>query len=183
MKPREKIINLGVESLNDEELLMLFIGSGFNGLTARDIARSLLDEFRSLNDVFRASPEELMNIEGVGVAISSRLVAVGEIMRRVIHKPLLQEEYVIIMCANENTGVFITGIDNEITIAWDLTQLPCKDVVLYHSHGKEKMPSISDEWLVLYLKEKGLNVIKYEIMTSNMDIYDVLSKVDYMKGE
>jgi hypothetical protein len=152
-------------------------------MSARDIARRLLREFHSLTGVFMASLEELVEVEGVGIAIASRLAAVGEIMKRIVREPLPDKEYVFIMCVDGSMGIIISGTDTQVTVNDKFMLLPCHDVAVYHYHCDESLPSISDEWLTFYLKKKGLQVVKYEIITSHMDIYDVLSKVDYVKGE
>ncbi len=176
-------MNFGTEVLSDEELLMLFIGSGVKGMSARDIARGLLKEFHSLTGVFMASPKELVEVDGVGIAVASRLAAVGEIMRRIVRDPLPQREYILVLCVEGKMGIIISGTDTQVLVDEQISLLPCNDVIVYHYHADDKLPSISDEWLTIHLRGRGLRIVKYEIITSHMDVYDVLSKVDRMKGE
>ena len=47
-RPREKLILRGASALSDAELLAIFLRTGLPGITAIDLARSLLTEFGGL---------------------------------------------------------------------------------------------------------------------------------------
>ena len=49
-RPREKLIREGVESLSNEELLALLIGSGTKNNSALDISKELLERYGGLNN-------------------------------------------------------------------------------------------------------------------------------------
>lgn len=51
-RPREKLLELGVEALSDAELLAIFLHVGVTGKSAVDLARDLLTQFGSLNGIF-----------------------------------------------------------------------------------------------------------------------------------
>lgn len=73
MKPREKFVSCGPESLSDQELLAILIGSGTAGLSAHQIAAGLLDYTSgSLARIAAMSPGELCSVKGIGQATPSR---------------------------------------------------------------------------------------------------------------
>lgn len=182
MKPREKILGLGPESLNDKELLVTIISSGVKGRSVFDIASNLLERFHDLNGVLGASIEDLLEVPGVGPAIASRIVTIGEIIRRLHSVKLPKAEILLVVCDNSRMGILILGNEKEIESIDGLDALPCENVRIYHYHQEEKLPSIADEWFVLSLRNMGYHVMEYKILTSDFSIYDVISKVDIVKG-
>lgn len=83
MKPREKLAFSGPESLSDEELLTIVIGSGTSGLSARQIAAGLLEYASgSLSRLAGMIPTELCTVKGVGQATAVEIAACFEIARR-----------------------------------------------------------------------------------------------------
>ena len=182
MKPREKILDLGPESLSDQELLVTIISSGVKGRSVFDIASHLLERFHDLNGVIEASIEDLLEVPGVGPAIASRIVTMGEVIRRLHSVELPSVEMLLVVCDNSKMGILILGNEREIESVHWLDVLPCENVRIFHFHEDEKLPSISDEWFVLYLRNMGYHVIEYKILTSNFSIYDVISKIDIVKG-
>ncbi len=183
MRPREKVLNLGTESLTDVELLMLLIGSGTKKASVKYIASTLLSEFGSLPKIFQASPTKLMEISGVGVAIATKLLAIGEIIRRISVLNLPEREYLLFVCGDGSRAYIWSGKHDQVEVDLDLSFLDCKDVKIYHYHRKNKLPSISDEWLLFKLRDRNIDVEDYKIITSHLNIFDVISKVDYIKGE
>lgn len=93
-RPREKLLRLGVASLSEAELLAIFLQNGVKGKTAVDLARELLQEFKTLNQLLAAPQKHLDSICGMGPAKYSMLQAALELGRRYlaenlpINKPL-----------------------------------------------------------------------------------------------
>jgi len=67
-RPREKLVEKGVGSLSDAELLALFIRTGRPGYSAVDVARELLIEFDGLRNVLLADKTRFCAFPGMGVA-------------------------------------------------------------------------------------------------------------------
>lgn len=82
-RPREKLLQQGARSLSDAELLALLIESGTGGVTAVDLAKRLLTEYRNLNILASKGVGELVRMKGIGVARGARILAAFEIGRRI----------------------------------------------------------------------------------------------------
>ncbi len=82
-RPREKLLLLGVQKLTDAELLAILLGSGTRTHSALDLARQLLENSnRNLNTLGERSPNDLMQIKGIGRAKAVTIVAALELGRR-----------------------------------------------------------------------------------------------------
>ncbi len=81
-KPREKLLEKGVKSLKNEELLAIVLGSGIPGKDIRKLSREvalLLErEFDTL------SVEKLCTIHGLGIAKASQILASLEFSQRLL---------------------------------------------------------------------------------------------------
>ena len=64
-KPRERLLAKGAEALKDNELIAILLRTGTQGLSAIDVAQSLLNKFGSLDALAKAPIEELC-VKGVG---------------------------------------------------------------------------------------------------------------------
>lgn len=83
-RPREKLLQLGVRSLSDAELIAIILGSGSRDETAVDLARRILGECNNnLNSLSAKSHGDLMRFRGVGTAKAVTLVAAMELGRRI----------------------------------------------------------------------------------------------------
>jgi DNA repair protein RadC len=81
-RPREKLIERGVATLSDAELLAIFLGSGLRGYDAVATARRLLAEHGPLRGLLERSPAELAKLPGLGPARACKLAAVLEMCNR-----------------------------------------------------------------------------------------------------
>lgn len=83
-RPREKIINYGVESLSNAELLAVIIRVGDRNQTAIEVAQNLLkiDE-KGLAALVDISLEDLMKIKGIGQCKACQILSVIEIGKRI----------------------------------------------------------------------------------------------------
>ncbi len=82
-RPREKLLELGAENLTDSELLAILIRTGTSGKNAVDLARELLNHFGGIDNLSKASVEELSSFKGLGRAKAVTLKAAFEISKRV----------------------------------------------------------------------------------------------------
>ncbi len=79
-KPREKLLEKGVEALKDYELVAILLGSGVKGKDviklSREIVKLFKDDFSSLN------LEKLLQIHGLGIAKASQIISAIELSKR-----------------------------------------------------------------------------------------------------
>ncbi len=82
-RPREKLLKQGIQYLSNTELLALLIGSGTREMNAVELARMiLLSAGNNLNELAKASVDELVKIKGIGEAKAITLVAALELGAR-----------------------------------------------------------------------------------------------------
>lgn len=91
-RPREKLLQQGATALSDAELLAIFLRVGVAGKSAVDLARDLLAKFGSLNGIFSASLEEIMQVHGMGVSKHVQLQAIFEMSRRALSEEMRQRD-------------------------------------------------------------------------------------------
>lgn len=81
-RPRERLLQRGVDALSERELLALVLRNGSTGVSALDLAGELLAEYGSLAALASARPEELAARKGIGPAKAAALVAAFQLCRR-----------------------------------------------------------------------------------------------------
>jgi DNA repair protein RadC len=82
-RPRERLIQLGPESLSQQELLCCILGRGIAGESVLVTAQRLLRAFGTLRGIAEASVEQLAKVRGVGHAKAVQLKAAVEVARRI----------------------------------------------------------------------------------------------------
>jgi DNA repair protein RadC len=80
--PRERAVEVGVESLGDAELVAIVLGTGRPGVPVGVLAATLLEEHGGVGGLVRAGLGQLAEQSGVGVAKGARLLAAVELGRR-----------------------------------------------------------------------------------------------------
>jgi DNA repair protein RadC len=90
-RPREKLILRGASALSDAELLAIFLRTGLPGITAIDLARSLLSEFGGLGALLGADRKAFCSAKGVGTAKFVQLKASLELTRRYLQEQLEEQ--------------------------------------------------------------------------------------------
>lgn len=82
-RPREKLARLGPTSLDNAELMALFISTGTKGHSAISIGRDLLRKYGSMGALGGLPVSELAKEKGMGLAKASKLAAAFEMGSRV----------------------------------------------------------------------------------------------------
>lgn len=81
-RPREKLARFGSGSLDNAELLAIFLRTGVKGRSAIRIGRELLEHFGSIGGLGSAGVEEISRQDGMGLAKACQLVAAFELGAR-----------------------------------------------------------------------------------------------------
>ena len=81
-RPREKLLALGPAALSDAELLAIFLRTGTPGMSAVELARSLISRYGSLRQLLQADRKHFCAARGLGDAKYTQLQAVLELAHR-----------------------------------------------------------------------------------------------------
>ena len=81
-RPRERLAERGAGSLTEPELLAILLRTGRQGASAIDIGRSLIQKFRDLDGIARASLDDLQSVDGIGFDKAVTVKAAFEIALR-----------------------------------------------------------------------------------------------------
>lgn len=65
-RPRERLVAHGADALKDSEHIAILLRTGMKGLSAIHVAEQLLKKFGTLDNLARASLDELRKVPGVG---------------------------------------------------------------------------------------------------------------------
>jgi DNA repair protein RadC len=88
LRPREKLARLGPASLDNAELMALFISTGTQGRSAIAIGRELIARYGSMGALGGLTVAELAKTKGLGIAKASKLAAAFELGCRVAREQL-----------------------------------------------------------------------------------------------
>jgi len=81
LRPREKLLKLGPESLSEEELLAVILGSGSKGMDVLNLSKELVK--MGWEELEKKSVEELLKIKGMGLVKALQVKALIELSKRV----------------------------------------------------------------------------------------------------
>jgi len=82
-RPREKMLQYGVQSLSNAELLAILLGSGTRDMNAVDVARNMLSSVKNnLHDLAKLRLNELTSFRGIGPARAITIMAAMELSSR-----------------------------------------------------------------------------------------------------
>lgn len=91
-RPREKLLQQGAKALSDAELLAIFLRTGCSGLSAVQLAQTLLQHFGSLRALLNADLDSFCAAKGIGEAKFVQLQASVEMSRRYLAEKLQQKD-------------------------------------------------------------------------------------------
>jgi len=181
-RPREKLKEKGVQSLSDIELIAIILGSGNKGQDVMNLSSKIAKLIAENKE--QISLEMLSNVEGIGLAKASKILAGFELARRYIVKesikitdakdvlPLLndiagkQQEYFVCISLNganeviEKRIVTVGLLDKSQVhpreVFADVITDRAASVILSHNHPSgELKPSNSDLKIHEQLIEAG----------------------------
>ncbi|MCK4661896.1 MAG: DNA repair protein RadC [Bacteroidales bacterium] len=82
-RPREKLINKGINSLSDAELIAILIGSGSKNESAVELSKKILNFVNNnLNELSKLSVNDLKKFPGIGEAKAITIIAALELGKR-----------------------------------------------------------------------------------------------------
>ena len=135
LRPREKLIAKGPKALSDAELLAIFLRTGLPGMNVIELAQHLLNENKTLHNLFNASQDEFCAQKGLGMAKYVQLQAVLELSQRymqercqrdaVFNSPNAVYEYLTLQMRGLQQEVFMV-------LYLDSQNLLVKDEILFY---------------------------------------------------
>lgn len=87
-RPREMLLEKGPEALSDAALLAILLRTGRQGQNAIALAREMINKFGGLHGLMSTTPEDLLEIKGIGKAKLAQILAAMEIVKRQLRQPL-----------------------------------------------------------------------------------------------
>lgn len=85
-RPRERLINIGVSNLSDEELLSIILKVGTKDMSIQNLSSYILSFFNGIENLKNINYHEVQKIKGIGKAKACTLVALSEIAKRMNRK-------------------------------------------------------------------------------------------------
>ena len=82
-RPRERLINKGVEVLSNEELLAIILKTGTKEYSAKELASFLIKELEGIKNLNNINYEKLKSIKGIGEAKACEIIASIELGKRI----------------------------------------------------------------------------------------------------
>ena len=91
-RPREKLLKNGEHTLSNSELLAILVRSGIKGESAIDLARRILQRFKTFRSMSHADILHWKEIKGLGIAKIAQIKSAIEIGRRFREDEILKEK-------------------------------------------------------------------------------------------
>ena len=82
-KPRERLIELGVEALSNYELLAILFHTGTKSQSVIELSKSVLHRFDQLKELEKVSFQEWIQMPGIGTAKACTVLAALELSKRI----------------------------------------------------------------------------------------------------
>lgn len=83
MLPREKLQTYGAESLSDDELLAILLGTGGKNEDVFTLSKKILAGFNHISELKKLEYEELIKIKGIKNAKATKIIASIELAKRI----------------------------------------------------------------------------------------------------
>ena len=93
-KPREKVIDNGIESLSTTELMAILIRCGTKNKSVLELSSEVLNYFETIEELKDVTIEELVKIDGIGVAKAATILAAIELGKRLASKKITKNKFI-----------------------------------------------------------------------------------------
>lgn len=80
--PYEKFERFGAGNLTEAELLAIILRTGTKDISALELGRQILSKTEGLSGLYHTSPEELMQLKGIGRVKAVKITCIAELSRR-----------------------------------------------------------------------------------------------------
>ena len=90
-RPREKLLRNGEHTLSNSELLAILLGTGVKGQSAIDLARKILQKFKTFRNLSHTDLSHWKEFKGLGTAKIAQIKAAIEVGRRFKEEEIKEE--------------------------------------------------------------------------------------------
>jgi DNA repair protein RadC len=124
MRPRERVLHFGIQSLSNAELLAIFIQTGNKNRNAIELSSDILQHFGGFQHLLTCALEDFKDIPGLGIAKWTQIQAAQEIVKRASleklkERPLLQS----LALTRQFLQASIGSLDHEVFACFFLDQM------------------------------------------------------------
>ena len=91
-RPREKLLARGANALTNRELIAILLRTGVRGKNAVEVGGEILEKFKTLSGLARASVQELKTIRGIREVKAVQLAAAFELADRMAKEKIVREK-------------------------------------------------------------------------------------------
>ena len=85
-RPRERLVDKGVENLSNEELLAIILKTGTKDTSAKGLASLILSQVENIGDLQNKNYKQLLKIKGIGPSKAAVILACIELGKRINNK-------------------------------------------------------------------------------------------------
>ena len=82
-RPRERLIQYGVENLSNEELLAIILKTGSKKKSVKELSNEILKLSNGLDNIADITKEQLLKIDGIGLTKATSLISAIELGKRI----------------------------------------------------------------------------------------------------
>ncbi len=108
---KDSVVNNGFSHLQDHQLLELLLFYSIPREDTNALAHALLEEFGSLGELFKATPEQLKRVSGVGESTAILISSIGEASYRT--SIVKQDKRVIYKTPEDYKNLAVSYLQNE----------------------------------------------------------------------
>ena len=112
-KPREKAIDIGIESLSSIELMAILLRCGTKRKSVLELSSEVLKYFESIEELKDVTIEELVKIDGIGIAKATTILAAIELGKRLASKKLTKNKLVTPVDVYLEFSPLVNGLKQE----------------------------------------------------------------------
>ena len=130
-RPRERLLNCGVENLSNEELIAIILQTGTKDTSVKEVASEVLSTLDKISDLQNKNYKQLTKIKGIGMSKAAILLSAVELGKRInskcnnihhvkVDNPSVVFDYYVELLKNKNQEHFYAiYLDNQKRIIED----------------------------------------------------------------
>lgn len=168
-RPREMLLKQGADKLSLSKLVAIILRTGKEGISAEELARELLNKFKTLREIDSAPISEICKIEGIGTAKAVQIKAALELGKRLFKEKAEKTKKIkkaedVISYVFEFYGAYLRDAKKEFfnIILLDIKNKPIKNIEL--SKGSINASIVDPKEII---KESALNSASSIILVHN----------------